>query len=224
MFLLDSGAKAEECLNVMVQDLNKVDDTYKVRIVHSKTKPRTIHLPIATRFLDTWLQERGSSPEEYLFPIAYDTMRVMWHRVGKKILKKQVTPHILRHSSATYYANLLNHQQLCYRYGWAMASDMPNRYIDREGILEEETRHVAKAHDLAGLERQNQALQEEMALLKQGNQQLGTELAQLRKKYDDLFEGKGFMKLLSALANKQNTMVETLMEVVGESIDVVPPR
>ena len=55
--LFDSGARAEEFLNIRIGDLTKLDDTYKVRIVHSKTKPRTIHLPIASKHLQLWLQE-----------------------------------------------------------------------------------------------------------------------------------------------------------------------
>lgn len=124
----------------------------KVRIVHSKTKPRTIHLPIASKHLELWLQDYLiRNYQSFLFSITYEGLRMMLHRVAKRVLNKRVTSHILRHSSATYYTNLLNHQQLCYRYGWSMASDMPNRYIDREGIFEEETRHVVQAHDLATL-------------------------------------------------------------------------
>ena len=207
IILFDSGARAEEFLNIRIGDLTKVDDTYKVRIVHSKTKPRTIHLPIASKHLELWLQEYlNRNDQSFLFPITYEGLRMMLHRVSKRVLGKRVTPHILRHSSATYYANLLNHHQLCYRYGWSMASDMPNRYIDREGILEEETRHIVKAHDLAGLEKQNQVLHEEMALIKQTNEQISEELSKLRRKYDDLFEGKGIMELLASLARKEKEM------------------
>ncbi|MBW8034406.1 MAG: tyrosine-type recombinase/integrase [Planctomycetes bacterium] len=201
MLLFDSGARAEEFLNIKISDLTKRDDIYRMRIVHSKTKPRTIHLPIGTKYLDLWLQGfTDRDDQSYLFPITYEGLRMMLHRVGKRVLNKRVTPHILRHTSATYYANLLNHHQLCYRYGWAMASNMPNRYIDREGILEEETRHIVKTNDLATLERQNQVLQEELALLKQGNEQVNRELADLRRKYDGLFAGKGLMRLLAALS------------------------
>ncbi len=210
MLLFDSGARAEEFLNIKISDLTKRDDTYKVRIVHSKTKPRTIHLPISTKYLELWHNEYTHRDDQsYLFPITYEGLRMMLHRVGKKVLNKRVTPHILRHTSATYYANLLNHQQLCYRYGWSMASDMPNRYIDREGIFEEETKHIVKANDFATLEKKNQVLQEEVALVKQTNEQMSKELGELRRKYDDLFEGKGFMKLLASLAKEQKAMTET---------------
>lgn len=33
-----------------------------------------------------------------------------------------------------------------------MASDMPNRYLDREGIFEEQSQHVVRAADTATLE------------------------------------------------------------------------
>lgn len=224
MFLMDSGARAEECLNVKISDLTKTDDTYKVRIVHSKTKPRTIHIPIATKYLEYWLQDQPVAQEAYLFPITYDTMRKMIHRAGKRVLNKRVTPHILRHSSATYYANLLNHHQLCYRYGWSMASDMPNRYIDREGIFDEETRHVVKANDLAGLEKQNVALKEELALVKASDEQLSQQVAEIKQKYEELFEGKGFMELLASLARKQKSMAETLKKITGKRFDVVLPK
>ena len=205
MFLFDSGVRAEELLNIRVEDLTRIEETYKVRIVFSKTKPRTIHLPIASKYLDLWLRESTNKEDQsFLFPITYEALRMMLHRVAKSVLNKRVTPHILRHSSATYYANLLNHHQLCYRYGWAMASDMPNRYIDREGILEEETSRVVKANDLAGVEKQNQGLREEIALVKASNEQLGQQMAEIKTKYDELFEGKGLLRLLAKLVKRQN--------------------
>ena len=104
-----------------------------------------------------------------------------------------------------------------------MASDMPNRYLDREGIFEEDTKRVVKANDLASLESQNQTLQEEIALIKQTNEQINKELLDLRKKYDNLFEGKDFMKLLSSLAKKQQVMIETFNGCKGKRSDARLP-
>ena len=225
MCLFDSGARTEEFLNIRICDITKTEDSFKVRIVHSKTKPRTIHLPISSKWLELWLnQHQSSSEQEFLFPITYETLRMMLHRVAKRVLGKRVTPHILRHSSVTYYANLLNHHQLCYRYGWSMASDMPNRYIDREGILEEETRHLVKANDLAGLEKQNVVLKEEMTLVKASNEQISDELSKLGRKYDDFFEGKDFMELLASLAKKQKEMSRALKQITGKKFDIVMPK
>ena len=108
MFLFDGGARVEEALNIRLGDLVKEGDTFKVRIVHSKTKPRTIHLPICFKHLEMWLEEHPDKDEQsFLFPLSYPGLRQMLHRVGKKVINKRVTPHILRHSSATYYANLI---------------------------------------------------------------------------------------------------------------------
>jgi len=42
--------------------------------------------------------------------------------------------HLFRHASATYYANKLNRQELCIRYGWKFSSPMPDVYIARSGM------------------------------------------------------------------------------------------
>jgi len=202
IFLFDSGARAEEFLNIKISDLTKIEDTYKVRIAYSKTKPRTVHIPIASKYIDLWLNEVDNS-QDYLFPITYETLRMMLNRSSKKFLNKLITPLILRHSSATYYANLLNHHQLCYRYGWAMASKMPNRYLDREGIFEEETTNAVKAYDMSRFEKNNQKLSEELSIVRQTNNDLLVQLKQLNEKYDRIFQGKDFMKLLCSLALKQ---------------------
>lgn len=222
MVLFDSGARAEEFLNVKLCDLVKNGDTYKMRIVHSKTKPRTIHLPIASKYLDMWLQNfKDKNDDKYLFPLSYNSLRKMLHVIGKKILNKSVYPHLLRHSSATYYANLLNHQQLCYRYGWSMSSDMPNRYLDREGIFEEETTNLVKAYDMSRIEKQNQKYIEEISIVKQTNEDLSRQLKEFKEEYDNLFQGKNFMKLLSLLANKQEETSKSIERIGRDKFDFV---
>lgn len=49
---------------------------------------------------------------------------------------KRIYPDLLRHSSATYWSNKLPWFKLCKRFGWAMTSAMPQRYIDHEGVDE----------------------------------------------------------------------------------------
>ncbi|NQV18646.1 MAG: tyrosine-type recombinase/integrase [Armatimonadetes bacterium] len=202
MFLFDSGARAEEMLNIKVRDLSYNDNICKVRIVHSKTKPRTIHLPICSKYISLWLKNYHHQPDDYLFPISYQSLRKMINRVSKKILNKNVSPHILRHSSATYYAHHLKHFQLCYRYGWAMSSAMPNRYLDREGMMEEETSTIIKSNDISQLEKQNQLFKEELTFIKENNNQLINQVNNLQDKLDLLFNGKNFLQLTSSFLQK----------------------
>jgi len=205
MTLFDSGARVGELLNIRVGDLTRVDDIFKVRIKFSKTKPRTIHLPIASKYIDMWLNlSKNKNEKDFLFPLTYEALRRMLHRAGKRILNKRVYPHLMRHSSATYYANLLNHQQLCYRYGWSMASKMPNRYLDREGIFEEKIPQIVKTDEVSKLEQENQKLKEELSFINQSNDTFGKQLNELNTKYNRLFDGKEFISLLSSIMKKNS--------------------
>ncbi|MBN4081164.1 tyrosine-type recombinase/integrase [Caldithrix abyssi] len=226
MSLFDSGARVEEFLNIRISNLTKEDDTYKVRIVFSKTKPRTIHLPICSKYLDMWLQEYSDKDDhDFLFPITYGALCRMLHRVRKKVLKnKSVTAQVLRHSSATYYSNFLNPFQLCYRYGWTMASKMVNRYLDREGIFEQETPKLIKSNDISALGKQNQSLKEEISMIKESNKELSLELEKFKKEFEQVFEGKNFMKLLFALAENQNKLSKEIEDFSGKKFDIILPN
>jgi integrase/recombinase XerD len=175
MFLFDSGARASEFLNIRISDLKKGDENYyKVRIRISKTKPRTIILPIASNSLEAWLNVHPERNDlnAFLFPITYDGLRIMLGRKGT-IIKKRVYPHLLRHSSATFYANRYkNPYKLCYRYGWAMNSKEVQRYIDREGIEEEEIKDIMEKESVDTLRKENRKISEELALLKDEHNKL----------------------------------------------------
>jgi len=132
---------------------------------------------------------------------------VMLNRLGKKVLRKKVTPHILRHSSATYYCHKLNQYQLCYRYGWSMASSQPQRYIDREGINEEGTAELVKSDEVAKLKKANEQLRESLALLKDQQEKLAARLRrreQVDPILDRLFRNKHIARMIrSQLAQER---------------------
>jgi site-specific recombinase XerD len=144
--LYDGGLRASEFLNLTFNDI--IDDEreskgyYKVRIRISKTKPRTIglFLEITTSVLDSWLglNKDKIGTNNKLVDLTYRHLNLNIKRIGKNILKKRVYAHLLRHSSATYYCHKLSHYQLSKRYGWSMSSNMPDVYIDREGISDDE--------------------------------------------------------------------------------------
>ena len=203
MVLFDSGTRAQELLNIRIGDLTRRDEYYMMRIrgEYSKTKGRTVSLPMCASCLDAWLAEHPdkSNPEARLFPITYDAMRMLLNRLGRRVLKKKVTPHILRHSSVTYYCHKLNQYQLCYRYGWSMASAQPQRYIDREGINEEGTAELVKGDDIARLKQANQELSESLSLLKAEQQKI---MAALRRRerldpvLDLLFQNRRIARMI----------------------------
>ncbi|MDX9857590.1 MAG: hypothetical protein RBT76_07365 [candidate division Zixibacteria bacterium] len=170
-----------------------------MRIEYSKTKPRTISLPLSTKYLKTWLDEHPAKgkPEAQLFPLRYDNMRMIVHRVGRRVLGKQVAPHLLRHSSATYYANRLSNRfKLCYRYGWAMSSKQVDRYIDRAGIMEEETAQTIHEDERSKRSRESESLREEVVMLREANATLSARFDEIAKELAELRDGRGVANLM----------------------------
>lgn len=158
----DGGYRPGELFNLCLRDVRFATDsdgqmTCYTTIRVSKTKPRTISLPLATEAMALWLkmhphaQRMGSDgrietpmPDAPLFTWSYDYTRKVMRQVGKAILEARLYPYRFRHSSATYYARYLSRYQLCARYGWTMSSSAPDRYIDRSGVLAEDTASVIR--------------------------------------------------------------------------------
>lgn len=146
--LFDTGARIEEFLNIRFEDVtlpegNQTFIKIALKEEYSKTKGRTISLywnrslEAVTDYINHRKKE-GVKLNDPVFNKNYDAVRMFLNRLGKKILNKKVYCHLFRHSSATYYSTRLNRQELCYRYGWAFSSDMPDIYISRAGMENKE--------------------------------------------------------------------------------------
>ena len=142
--LFDSGARAEEFHNLRFEDIQLPEgkDNF-VRLTlkqeYSKTLGRTVALyrQHSAEAVQEYLAQRfaqGSQPHDPVFAGQYSATRKLLQRLGLRVLKRPVYYHLLRHSSATFYATKLNRQELCYRYGWRFSSNMPDIYISRAGM------------------------------------------------------------------------------------------
>lgn len=146
--LFDSGARAEEFLNIRFEDIHLPEgkETYvqiTLKDEYSKTEGRTVSLywRHSLEAVKDYLAERikeGIKSKDAVFPQTYDGTRSFLRRLGETALKKLINFHLFRHSSATFYATKMNRQQLCYRYGWKFSSDMPDVYISRAGMNNKE--------------------------------------------------------------------------------------
>ena len=146
--IFDTGARAEEFLNIRYEDIFMPDNAVNfpkiaLKEEYSKTKGRTISLywKYSLEAIRDYLKERkeeGIKSTDPIFVGTYDQARLFIRRLGLKILKKPIHFHLFRHSSATHYASKLNRQQLCIRYGWAFSSNMPDVYISRAGMEDKE--------------------------------------------------------------------------------------
>lgn len=157
--LFDSGLRISEVLNVRLRHVRLLAPSqeypdrkcFVIRAPFSKTLPRTVVCPMneTTRWLSLWLEDHPANPrvlsdgtfdaddtEAQLFPLRDSAARTVIRRLGERALGKRVYPHLLRHTSATYWCNKLPYFKFCKRFGWTMTSNMPQRYIDRAGVDE----------------------------------------------------------------------------------------
>lgn len=142
--LFGTGMRIEECCNIRRQDITKRDDGYyqfTIRDNTSKTgEGRKPFLLKYTEILDIYLRNLDSK-QEYLFTSNYNSYRATISRLGKNILNISTSPHIFRHSSATYFAKIIKtYQSFCNQYGWKLNSSTADRYYHRdenEAILEQ---------------------------------------------------------------------------------------
>ncbi|HJX50244.1 MAG TPA: site-specific integrase [Candidatus Nanoarchaeia archaeon] len=140
--LYDGGMRAEEFCNIRFSDIqlpNGSDNFVKLTLKeeYSKTKGRTIGLywKYSYEAVRDYLNERiseGIKEDEPIFVDDYNNTLKFLKRLGKRILGRKIYFHLFRHSSATYYANKLNRQELCIRYGWNFCSPCPDIYISRD--------------------------------------------------------------------------------------------
>lgn len=159
--LFDTGARATEFHNIRLEDVEVPEgaEAYPkitLKEQYSKTKGRTVslfwkHSLEAVRDFMRERQTQGASRTEPVFTRSYPAARKFLLRLGKRVLGRSIHYHLFRHSSATYYADKMNRQQLCIRYGWTFSSRMPDVYINRAGVEMRELEDKFKAAEVETL-------------------------------------------------------------------------
>ncbi len=203
--LVDSGARATEFINLRFEDIiepTKSFPYYKIDLKeeYSKTDGRTIglYLKDSTESIRSYLAGCDKSDlKKQVFPNSYDNTRLFLRRLGIRALGRSVNFHMLRKSSATLYASRLNRQQLCIRYGWKFSSDMPDVYIKRAGVQEDEIKDKFVSTDLEKVEKENQELKTKQGIM-------NDDLENMRKKDKIIFE-----VLESITSDKKNIISPT---------------
>lgn len=188
--LFGAGCRIEEFLNLRFEDIEKPTQNnpyyrFDFKEEYSKTEGRKIGLywkhcnEIISKYLSIC---EDKEPKNQIFPKEYDAVRMFLGRLGKKALGKRVNPHLFRKSSATFYADKLNRQQLCIRFGWKFSSDMPDVYISRAGVDEEKIKDVMLNTDLSKMEKENQELKTKQDILEKDFEKMKNLLGKVLKK------------------------------------------
>ena len=173
-----TGARKEEIRNLNLGDVKLDGNLVWVNIRKPKGTSPNIHprnIPIAPatdnpvarypEHLVAWVKSRkNESPDRPLFVSnsykkKYNGNRLTEQGVydiiadvkAKSDVKRKITPHIFRHTAATYDGATLNESMLCQKYGWVIGSTMARRYchfneqvlgeqiLKRAGLKQDET-------------------------------------------------------------------------------------
>ena len=71
----------------------------------------------------------------------------------------------------------MNRYQLCAKYGWAFSSNMPDRYIERKGIIFDRIAEKGDTDQVTKLQKENRQLMEKVEALEgriqEGEESLG---------------------------------------------------
>lgn len=159
--LFETGARADEFLNIRLEHVTDKGTRSAIWIEYPKTFRRSLPIFEGHRHLQMWLDVHPDkrNPEAQLFPMTYGALAKYISRTGTRVLKKRVTPHLFRHSFATWLASKkVGRYQMCKLMGWEMSSDMPDRYIDRIGVAEEEAVQAIRGDELSKAEQENSQL------------------------------------------------------------------
>lgn len=214
MTLFDGGFRAEEFANLRWVDLVKKQGKYYQAHVRSETsktkKERHVSLWIASDYLDSYKQSemtrlgKDFKNEGYLYEGDYGSLHKALKRIGERAIGKPVNPHMLRHSSATYYANIVKTYQLfCYRYGWSLKSGMAQRYFHPKD--DEEIAEQAKDHEIARFKTDFERVQLENQSLKERVDELAKQQARLSEVYTTLSRAGVLDSALKFVAKKSSS-------------------
>lgn len=174
--LFDSGFRISEYQSVKKHHLTKEeyerdDDCWWIECRESKTRTRKIPIPLFTNEINNFVESgyyKALDDGDKLFQKSYRSFLKALKRHSENVFNERITPHNLRHSSATLYADLLDGDlySLCDRYGWDYASDTPKTYIRKSGTRQKKTATKVVNNKLSETNKRVDELEEENKELK----------------------------------------------------------
>jgi len=163
-----TGARCNEIRNLNLGDVKEEDGIVQFNFRVSKTKMRKVPVypnadnPVALypKYTLMWKDKLHPLKEDSLAPLFISLTNRRYHqrmtnngissivKQARKTAKltRYITPHILRHTGASYDGIYLTEQDLCLKYGWVVGSDMAGRYCHTS-----ENRLVERLKKIAGV-------------------------------------------------------------------------
>ncbi|WP_080932906.1 MULTISPECIES: tyrosine-type recombinase/integrase [Methanosarcina] len=138
-FLYESGCRKGELVSIRLENVTFTEFGATVTIPKGKTGSRTIPVVYSASYLRQWVESHptkgGCDPlfcslqepfAQFSFSGLSHLMRTLKGRTG---IKKDLYPHLFRHSRASHLANQFTEQQLKQYLGWTAGSNMAAVYV-----------------------------------------------------------------------------------------------
>ncbi len=88
-------------------------------------------------------------------------------------LSRKICKLVGKVSKKEYWAPRMNRYQLCGKYGWAFSSNMPDRYIERKGIIFDQIAEKGDVDQTTRLQKENRNLMEKMETMEREYSKVG---------------------------------------------------
>ena len=146
--LYETGCRISELLRIRLKDIEPFQYGFKIRIVQSKSLPRTVLVVEYSHLLAAYLNGLNIGENDRVFPFDDDTVRVWLWKIGDRMGVK-LYPHLLRHSRATHLYGKLSEKEMMLLFGWrrrdmldvyarVVESDAHKSYLALYGIEKKE--------------------------------------------------------------------------------------
>lgn len=182
LLLFDSGFRISEMLSVTKEDISWEDYSegnkcFWINCNESKTEKRKVPVPLFTEDIQSFFNSayfKGLGKNDLVFKLSYDNYRNSLKNASRKTVGKIVTPHALRHSSATYYAKEFdgNSMMLADRYGWTYSSSQLKTYIRRSGAYQKIGAQKVYSNEVLKVKEENAKLKEDFEEIKKQMQNI----------------------------------------------------
>ena len=205
LILFDSGFRISEAMSAKKRDLtweefDRGNKCFWIKCNVSKTFPRKIPIPLFTENISAYFNSAdyiAKRDDEPLFDISYRAYLNLLNKYGMELFGVTLTPHCLRHSSATYYAREYsgNVPLLAQRYGWSFDASELKVYVRQSGAYNKEGAKISYRNEIG-------SLKEDLDNFKDENSKMKEQLEEMNRKFAMLGKFEEFMRLHNKVNGK----------------------
>lgn len=150
----DVGGRIGEIANIKIKNLT-FDEYGMSVLLNGKTGPRRVRAVWSIQYIMAWLEMHPDKKNNNAMlwvnlknkSVSYSAIRKQLIRIANRSgVNKKITPHLFRHSRATFLARHLTEAEMNIYFGWVQGSDMSATYVHLSG--RDVDKSILKAHGI----------------------------------------------------------------------------